>query len=166
MERVNKLFSPWKLLWFKWKSLRSVPFRKKYFVGYDLNGNKYWEFYTDSDRTMMGRRLWEPYKEQAFMVDYYDKLPVQWLQWLRKSRKQAPTIEELLQDEKRIERLHRLVAAKDAEMVQKKALAEQAEANSLYKELDKVTEEKAQQAAADKAKNDEPIEAWKPKARN
>ncbi|OBA14317.1 uncharacterized protein OGAPODRAFT_9851 [Ogataea polymorpha] len=80
MDQINKLIPLWKQLYYKWKSLRTIPLRKKFFVGYDLTGNTYWEFFVERKKGIRPRRLYQPYKPQEFIVDYYENIPVQWLQ--------------------------------------------------------------------------------------
>lgn len=59
MEHLKDKVSPLRQMYFKWRSLRNVPFRKKFFIGYDLDGNTYWEFYNENN----------PYKARR-IIDY------------------------------------------------------------------------------------------------
>lgn len=89
-------------LWHKWKSLRNVPFRKSWFVGYDLEGNSYWE-YLDRNNPYRLRRKVQFNDRHKLYVDFEAK--PQWIQWLRHTRANAPTLEELIQDNIRQRRL-------------------------------------------------------------
>ncbi|KAK9473162.1 uncharacterized protein V1510DRAFT_402542 [Dipodascopsis tothii] len=97
--------------YYKWRALRNVPFRKKFFVGFDLDGNTFWEFYSDLNPGRM-RRLVELRRSIPSYVDY--KMPPQWNQWLRAVRPDPPTMEELMAEEQRLNTLSRRVAAADA----------------------------------------------------
>ncbi|ODQ81539.1 hypothetical protein BABINDRAFT_159815 [Babjeviella inositovora NRRL Y-12698] len=99
MERLNGKVTPFKQLFHKWCALRNVPWRTKFFIGYDLNGNTYWEWTNDGNFLRM-RRIKETVKERAFIADTFDT-PPQWMQWLRHMRKEHPTLEELIADEQR-----------------------------------------------------------------
>ncbi|VEU21290.1 DEKNAAC102515 [Brettanomyces naardenensis] len=137
MDRVKLLVPFYKRAWYKWKSLKNVPFRKQFFAGYDLKGNTYWEFFPQGTTNIKPRRIWHPYRSQSFLFDYYDKLPIQWLQWLRYSRWKAPTVQELVDDEKRLQRLQKLVKLKGEELEYKKSVADNEIVQNMYKELQK-----------------------------
>lgn len=57
----------------RWQSLRSVPFRRRFFVGYDLDGNSYWEFYVDGNKDVRPRRIVDYREQKQNWVDY--KMP-------------------------------------------------------------------------------------------
>lgn len=60
----------------RWQSLRSVPFRRRFFIGYDLDGNSYWEFYVDGYGGKNGakpRRIVDYLETRPNWVDY--KMP-------------------------------------------------------------------------------------------
>lgn len=59
MELIKDKVPKWKQIYLQWRSLRNIPFRKKFFIGYDLDGNTYWEFYNPNN----------PYKARR-IVDY------------------------------------------------------------------------------------------------
>lgn len=98
--------SPLRQLYHLWKSKRNVPFRKKFFVGYDLDGNTFWEFQNYNDPKRM-RRIVDYQQKRLNYVDY--KLSPQWMQWLRFNRPSHPTLDELIQDQKRQMELKGLV---------------------------------------------------------
>ncbi|KAK9376179.1 uncharacterized protein V1513DRAFT_423656 [Lipomyces chichibuensis] len=86
-------------LYLRWKALRKVPFRKRFLIGTDLEGNTFWEW-RNLNNPGRQRRMVELRTAKRDYVDY--KLPPQWNQWLRHVRIVPPTIEELMQDEARI----------------------------------------------------------------
>jgi hypothetical protein len=61
--------SPLKQWWHKWQAARNVPFRKKFFVGYDLDGNTYWEFKNHNDPYRM-RRIVEYRLPRLNLIDH------------------------------------------------------------------------------------------------
>ncbi|AWU74675.1 uncharacterized protein C5L36_0A12510 [Pichia kudriavzevii] len=142
----------WKQLYYKWRSIRGVPLRKKFFVGYDLEANTYWEFYLDRQQTRP-RRLVEPYKPQPLLFDYFNKLPIQWTQWLRYTRRVPPTIEEILKDEERIRNLQALSQFKEHEQTYNKHLQQEKIHQNLQKELHKLEEKE------DKNRHDDAVNA-------
>ncbi|PWZ03838.1 hypothetical protein BCV70DRAFT_24055 [Testicularia cyperi] len=78
--------------------------KARYIVGQDLAGNSYVELPSLSGSTdpRHTRRsiLW---KEKRELGDYDQRsIPVQWIMWLRHTRREAPTIEELAVDRQRI----------------------------------------------------------------
>lgn len=102
---------PWKTrVWHQWKSLKNIPFRRKWFIGYDLDGNSYWEL-IDHNNPFRLRRKVEMKNKHAHIGDF-KPLP-QWMQWLRHTRANAPTMEELLADQRRQARIRLL--AQEAE---------------------------------------------------
>lgn len=106
-----------------------------YPLGYDLKGNTYWEFFPTGNKSIRPRRIWHPFKTESFIFDYFDKLPIQWLQWLRYSRSRAPTLQELVDDEKRLKTLKELVSLKGQELEYKKAVNDDQIIKNMYKEL-------------------------------
>ncbi|GMM37365.1 hypothetical protein DASC09_046900 [Saccharomycopsis crataegensis] len=114
MEFLKGKVSLYKALWLKWRSLKSIPFRKKFFIGYDLKGNTYWEFYLESSQERM-RRIVEyrnpaPHYEQSATSQ---DLPPQCMMWLRRTRPDFPTLEELQGDLIRQQRMKILAAQAD-----------------------------------------------------
>ncbi|KAJ2351590.1 hypothetical protein H4S02_013598 [Coemansia sp. RSA 2611] len=97
-----------------WKALR-LPWRKDVLAGADLDGNLYFE---RSVRSAQRSRRHVMYKKNMPVAEYSDQtIPIQWQAWMRHTRKQPPTIQELLQDAERrrkmAENVHRL-ATKEA----------------------------------------------------
>ncbi|KAF1992577.1 hypothetical protein K402DRAFT_416224 [Aulographum hederae CBS 113979] len=98
-------------LWFKWKSLR-LPWRKRVLAGQDLAGNTYWEF---KDVLNAGRWRRIVNYNLAQRTAYSEvKLAPQWIQWLRHTRPEPPSIEEQQDDIVRQARMKQLAAAADA----------------------------------------------------
>lgn len=110
MDILKGKVSPLRQAYLRWRSLRNVPLRKKYFVGYDLDGNTFWEMY-DYNNPYRPRRMVEYHDKKANLVDV--KLPPQWIQWLKHTRPHTPTLEELIADVRRQESLKELVRAAD-----------------------------------------------------
>ncbi|KAL7664930.1 NADH dehydrogenase [ubiquinone] 1 alpha subcomplex subunit [[Candida] zeylanoides] len=72
------------------------------------------------------RRKLEPYQEQLFKADYASTIPPQWLSWLRRTRVTAPTLEELVSDQLRQERIKILAqAASDKWYLEKQRMEEE-----------------------------------------
>ncbi|TVY15413.1 NADH-ubiquinone oxidoreductase assembly factor N7BML [Lachnellula arida] len=108
----QKPLSPIKQAWYRWKSLRWVPGRKKFLVGLDLHGNTFWEFRDtlSSHQHRMRRIVQYPGSTQYSDVN----IPPQWHQWLRHTRADAPSLTEQSQDLVRQRNLKVLAAAADA----------------------------------------------------
>lgn len=111
-----------KEFWFKWRSLRNIPFRKKFFIGSDLKGNTYWEFSIDGSSRSLRRIVQyatpgEHYNQTASSQD----LQPQCIMWLRKIRPDFPTIQELVGD---LQRQHgmKILAAQANERWKKDSL--------------------------------------------
>ncbi|PRT55505.1 NADH-ubiquinone oxidoreductase assembly factor N7BML [Wickerhamiella sorbophila] len=101
---------PWtRQLWHRWKALRNVPWRKSWFVGYDLDGNSYWES-TDYNNPYRLRRRVE-WGNKKHMADF--RAVPQWMQWLRHARPHPPTLEELIADQRRQQQLKLLAQQAD-----------------------------------------------------
>ncbi|PUU83255.1 hypothetical protein B9Z19DRAFT_1073357 [Tuber borchii] len=103
-------------IYYTWKSLK-LPWRRKVFVGMDLEGNSFWELPISAHGRV--RRIVAYKDPKRDLVDY--KLPPQWTQWLRHNRT-APTIAELHADIARQAQLKQLVAAADARWNSKPSL--------------------------------------------
>lgn len=98
MEPLKDIVPKWRQVYYQWKSLRNIPFRKQFFIGYDLQGNTFWELYNYNNPLRM-RRIVFPKKANQNLVDYH--LPPQWVQWLRHARPEAPSLKELIDDQNR-----------------------------------------------------------------
>ncbi|KAK4685141.1 NADH dehydrogenase [ubiquinone] 1 alpha subcomplex assembly factor 2, partial [Tremellales sp. Uapishka_1] len=90
---------------------RLIPVARRRPVGYDLQGNKYFEGPgANGGRT---KRTIE-YRIERDITDYtsgYSRLPVQWTAWMAHTRTNPPTIEELERDYNRQTRLTPLISA-------------------------------------------------------
>ena len=129
--------SVWKQLYYKWRGLKGVPLRKKFFVGYDLDANTYWEYFQDG-KHLRPRRMVEPYEPQKLIFNYFDKVPIQWAQWLKFSRKTPPSIFDILQDEERVRKLQIMSQFKEGEQLYNKELHQQRIEENLNRELGKI----------------------------
>ncbi|KAK0637754.1 NADH-ubiquinone oxidoreductase assembly factor N7BML [Lasiodiplodia hormozganensis] len=96
-------------LWFRWKAL-DLPWRKQWLRGFDLAGNSFWEF-----KETYGAQRFRRIVKYSRRTHYGDiKLTPQWIQWLRHTRSDPPTIAEQQLDEIRQAQLKQLAAAADA----------------------------------------------------
>ncbi|SGZ51365.1 CIC11C00000002748 [Sungouiella intermedia] len=141
MDSIASKYPYWKRVLHKFQSRRDIPFRKKFFVGYDLHGNTYWEFTVDGNMQRLRRKL-EPYQEMIFKADYFDTIPPQWLQWLRRTRNEAPTLQELINDQIRQQRIKVLAQQADQRWYMEKERLENDQRLKLDAELKKVEAEK------------------------
>lgn len=143
MTPLSKKIPYWRQLLHKFQARRDIPFRKKFFVGYDLHGNTYWEFTPDGNMHRLRRKL-EPFKESIFQLDLFETVPPQWHQWLRKTRKTPPTVQELLDDQIRQQQIKVLAQHADQKWHMEKQRLEEENRLKLKLELDKVAREKEQ----------------------
>lgn len=141
MDPIASKYSYWKRILHKFQSRRDMPFRRKFFVGYDLHGNTYWEFTIDGNMQRLRRKL-EPYEEKLFKADYFETVPPQWLQWLRRTRNEAPTLQELINDQIRQQRIKILAQQADQRWYLEKQRLEEQQQLKLQAELQKVEAEK------------------------
>ncbi|OJD29188.1 nadh:ubiquinone oxidoreductase subunit [Diplodia corticola] len=96
-------------LWFKWKAL-DLPWRRQWLRGADLAGNTFWEF-----KETRGAQRFRRIVKYSRRTHYGDvNLTPQWIQWLRHTRSDPPTIGEQQLDEVRQAQLKQLAAAADA----------------------------------------------------
>lgn len=111
--------------WYRWKSLR-LPWRKKYFIGLDLQGNTFWEFCDtlSSDKFRM-RRICHPKSVQYSELN----LTPSWIQWLRHTRQSPPSLTEQSQDLVRQRNLKILAAEADARWAAKPSFLNAPEQN-------------------------------------
>ncbi|KAI5957755.1 hypothetical protein KGF57_003021 [Candida theae] len=142
MDVIKQKHPAWKRLLHKWQARRDIPFRRKFFVGYDLYGNTYWEFTIDGNLTRLRRKL-EPFREEVFKVDYFKTIPPQWLQWLRRTRLDAPSLDELVSDQMRQQRLKILARQADEKWQLEKLRLEEENQVKLQQELQRVELENA-----------------------
>lgn len=110
----SKQISPLLRSWYKWKALR-LPWRKRFLIGLDLQGNTYWEFRDlrgdPNDPAVRWRRIVE-YPRNTHFGDV--KVPPQWHQWLRYTREKPPSIQEQHADVRRQQQMKYLAAEADA----------------------------------------------------
>ncbi|KAE9380486.1 hypothetical protein N431DRAFT_323820 [Stipitochalara longipes BDJ] len=107
---INSI-SPIKKAWYRWKSFK-LPWRKRFLVGLDLQGNTFWEFRdTLSSHTSRMRRIVQ-YPASTHYSDI--KISPQWHQWLRHTRSNPPSLTEQSQDVIRRQNLKVLAAEADA----------------------------------------------------
>ncbi|KFA75080.1 hypothetical protein S40288_04047 [Stachybotrys chartarum IBT 40288] len=101
---------PLRQAWYKWKALR-LPWRKRFLVGYDLQGNTYWEFRLTREANERWRRIVE-YPRSTHLSQV--KVSPVWHQWLRYTRDTIPTISEQQAEVVRQARMKMLAAEADA----------------------------------------------------
>lgn len=130
----------WKRLAHQFQARRDIPLRRKFFVGYDLYGNTYWEFTIDGNMQRLRRKL-EPLEEKAFKADYLSTIPPQWLQWLRRTRNEPPSLQELMNDQIRQQRIKILAKQADHKWEVEKHRLEEDSRMKLEAELAKVDAE-------------------------
>ncbi|ODV78631.1 uncharacterized protein CANTADRAFT_53324 [Suhomyces tanzawaensis NRRL Y-17324] len=140
MDPLKNKYTYFQRLRHQWQRRRDIPFRKKFFVGYDLHGNTYWEFTIDGNMQRLRRKL-EPYKTLLFQADYFGTVPPQWLQWLRRTRNTPPTLEELINDQIRQQKIKILAQNADEKWTLEKLRLEREQQLKLQAELDRVEQE-------------------------
>ena len=137
MDPMASKYPLWKRVLHKFQARRDIPFRKKFFVGYDLHGNTYWEFTIDGNMSRLRRKL-EPFQESLFKLDYFETIPPQWLQWLRRTKRDPPTLLELMEEQVRQQRIKILAMHADQKWQAEKHRLEYEQALKLQAELDRV----------------------------
>ncbi|KAH7329149.1 hypothetical protein B0I35DRAFT_37380 [Stachybotrys elegans] len=95
---------------YRWKALR-LPWRKRFLVGHDLQGNTYWEFRLTRNPAERWRRIVEYPRSVHFSQVKVSPL---WHQWLRYTRDTPPSIEEQKSNVAREARMKILAAEADA----------------------------------------------------
>ncbi|KAF2844771.1 hypothetical protein T440DRAFT_473146 [Plenodomus tracheiphilus IPT5] len=100
---------PIRRAWYQWKMMR-FPWRKKWLVGFDLQGNTFWEF-KDALHALRNRRI-AKYHRNTHYGDV--KVSPSWMQWLRHTRYDPPSVAEQRMDMQRQERMKVLAAQADA----------------------------------------------------
>jgi len=107
----SKSPSPLRQAWYRWKSLK-LPWRKRFLIGLDLQGNTFWEFRDtlSSHQHRMRRIVQYPPSTQYSEI----KISPQWHQWLRHTRQEPPSLTEQSQDLVRQRNLKVLAAEADA----------------------------------------------------
>ncbi|CAB4376110.1 hypothetical protein RhiirA5_267315 [Rhizophagus irregularis] len=102
-----------------WKHAR-FPWRTRFYVGSDHLGNDYYE----STRKINGRtkRMVEIKGKQDDIFDFFsNEIPVQWNSWLRHTRYDSPTIEEIVLANKRRDLIIERAKKLDQEYEERKA---------------------------------------------
>ncbi|PSK35563.1 hypothetical protein C7M61_004352 [Candidozyma pseudohaemuli] len=140
MESIASKYPYWKRVLHKFQARRDIPFRKKFFMGYDLSGNTYWEFTIDGNMGRLRRKL-EPFQQSIFKVDHFESVPPQWHQWLRRTRHDAPSLQELIDDQMRQQKMKILAQHADQKWQNEKLRLENESRIKLQAELDKVEAE-------------------------
>ncbi|USP81655.1 NDUFA12 domain containing protein [Curvularia clavata] len=121
---------PIRRAWYQWKMQR-FPWRKKWLVGFDLHGNTFWEF-KDALHALRNRRI-AKYSRSTHYGDVQISRSwpasalcilqltgtASWVQWLRHTRFDPPSIAEQQQDLVRQERIKMLAAQADAKWAEK-----------------------------------------------
>ncbi|KAF2659917.1 hypothetical protein K491DRAFT_688777 [Lophiostoma macrostomum CBS 122681] len=96
-------------LWYNWRMIR-LPWRRRWLVGFDLEGNTFWEF-KDAIHAGRTRRI----AKYSNWVHHSDvNLPPQWIQWLRHTRFEPPSLAEQQADVVRQAQMKMLAAQADA----------------------------------------------------
>ncbi|KAJ4392110.1 hypothetical protein N0V93_005732 [Gnomoniopsis smithogilvyi] len=109
----SKQISPLLRTWYKWKALR-LPWRKRFLVGLDLQGNTYWEF-RDVRHGPAELSRWRRIVQYPRDTHYGEvKVSPQWHQWLRHMRERPPSIQEQHIELQRQHQMKRLAAEADA----------------------------------------------------
>ncbi|EPB88002.1 hypothetical protein HMPREF1544_05180 [Mucor circinelloides 1006PhL] len=123
------------------------PWKKHALIGYDLKGNEYW----DCPNPLGGRmKRWVQMvddSENDLTVFHENKLPVQWQAWLRHTRTVAPTIQELVQEERRKALVQERAKALDQEWEQRKLELQKIQDDE-QREVDPEKEQKDKEEAA------------------
>lgn len=93
----------------------NIPFLStKKFQGYDLTGNMYFE--TNIKGGKAKRTVTYKDAKLNHHTSYNtESIPIQWQSWMRHTRPDAPTLEELQLDEKRIQDLQTVLELKQTE---------------------------------------------------
>ncbi|TFB04788.1 NADH-ubiquinone oxidoreductase assembly factor N7BML [Trichoderma ghanense] len=108
-----KQIGPFAQAWYKWKALR-LPWRRRFFIGFDLQGNTFWEFRHTRGAQETGER-WRrivSYPRSTHLSQV--KVSPQWHQWLRHARREPPSLDEQRAEAVRQERIKMLAAQADA----------------------------------------------------
>ncbi|PSR94381.1 hypothetical protein BD289DRAFT_363430 [Coniella lustricola] len=111
----SRQISPLLRSWYKWKALR-LPWRRRFLVGLDLQGNTFWEFREARGDPRPGEPVrWRRIVQYPRDTHYGEvKVSPQWHQWLRNTRERPPTIQEQHAEVHRQTRMKYLAAEADA----------------------------------------------------
>jgi NADH dehydrogenase [ubiquinone] 1 alpha subcomplex assembly factor 2 len=95
-----------------------LPWRRKWLIGFDLEGNTFWEF-KDALHAGRTRRI----VKYSHWVHHSDvNLPPQWVQWLRQTRFEPPSLAEQQADVVRQAQMKMLAAQADARWAAKPSM--------------------------------------------
>ncbi|TPX09827.1 uncharacterized protein E0L32_009018 [Thyridium curvatum] len=111
-----KSIGPIRKAWYNWKALR-LPWRKRFLVGLDLNGNTFWEFrdVRGAEAAPGTPQRWRRIVQYPRSTHYADvKVSPQWHSWLRHTRADPPSLDEQARDLARQAQMRRLAAEADA----------------------------------------------------
>ncbi|QUC19444.1 uncharacterized protein UV8b_03685 [Ustilaginoidea virens] len=169
-----KQIGPLARAWYKWKALR-LPWRRRLFVGHDLEGNTYWEFRLTSSASRWRRIVHYPRSTHYSQV----RVSPLWHQWLRHMRASPPSLDEQRGDVFRQERLKHLAAEADARWEAKPRVVEpprdtpRLESRPAQDQQQQPQQQQQQQQPGDpwagaraRARAQGPGEAWQPAAWN
>ncbi|RFU79927.1 hypothetical protein TARUN_2271 [Trichoderma arundinaceum] len=110
---ASKQIGPFAQAWYKWKALR-LPWRRRFLIGFDLEGNTFWEFRLTRGTKESSER-WRRIVSYPRSTHYSQvKVSPQWHQWLRHTRREPPSLEEQRTEVVRQERMKYLAAEADA----------------------------------------------------
>ncbi|KAM0253570.1 hypothetical protein ACHAQJ_007242 [Trichoderma viride] len=163
-----KRIGPFAQAWYKWKALR-LPWRRRFLIGFDLQGNTFWEFRLTRGAKDSAER-WRRIVSYPRSTHYSQvKVSPQWHQWLRHTRSEAPTLEEQRGEVVRQERIKYLAAEADARWEAKPRVMEAPREEAQARELPLVEERTQQQGdeetSSPRAAKREKIDAKDPWAR-
>ncbi|UKZ59343.1 uncharacterized protein TrAtP1_000656 [Trichoderma atroviride] len=143
MSATPKRIGPFAQAWYKWKALR-LPWRKRFLIGFDLQGNTFWEFRLTRGAQDSPER-WRRIVSYPRSTHYSQvKVSPQWHQWLRHTRREAPTMDEQRAELVRQERMKLLAAEADARWEAKPRVMEAPREEEPARRLP-LAEERAQQ---------------------
>ncbi|KAL6871090.1 hypothetical protein J3F83DRAFT_734213 [Trichoderma novae-zelandiae] len=110
---TSKQIGPFAQAWYKWKALR-LPWRRRFLIGFDLQGNTFWEFRHTRGSQDTGER-WRRIVAYPRSTHYSQvRVSPQWHQWLRHTRREPPSLDEQRAEAVRQERIKLLAAQADA----------------------------------------------------
>ncbi|CAI2162946.1 13826_t:CDS:2 [Funneliformis geosporum] len=154
MSSLSRFTTAWKHIRFPWRSI--------VYVGSDNIGNEYFE----STKKINGRtkRMVE-LKVKKELVDYSgDEIPVQWGSWLRHTRYDPPTIEEIVLANKRRELIIERAKKLDQEYEEQKAKLASDQSKDQQKVPSEVEGDK--KSAAHKSPPKIPVDSFEPEPWN
>ncbi|KAI9193039.1 uncharacterized protein BJ171DRAFT_535092 [Polychytrium aggregatum] len=111
---IQRLINRWQVI--------PLPWRRDRFVGYDLDGNMYFEGPPIREGTHYPRRR-VAYADGREHFDQYEpnSIPVQWQAWMRHTRPAEPTIQELIASEEQKQRTLQLAHELDRQWDEQRA---------------------------------------------